>query len=334
MQQQKDDQTPVKREDWELSAQEEAFGAQLYKTPERRHVDDLLDVSEETFVKELEPYEYHCYSQWEDAVWGWAKVAPLSCILMSQNIHRKPKRKEANNLTPLSVNPTPSNAGSSARIAEQHCKSHAGLHKKSLNQQTGSWGQTEFAVPNATQKNMTLSFFQNKTDEDGLLGENLLQSCHLSQKYFVLESRLTKPQKHSHKPNNIVVPITNFTFLPPIKSLQLNPKVSGHVCKGKKAPDAETFEENLFLFDKRSGSRRTRVEAVVNSDFHSNSAFLKSAYQKYPQNLHFISALHASVPKRYHVPVSSKPDGVYPTMGKSFSQAMPQPHMQPSFLFS
>lgn len=52
----------------EPPTQEDAVGAQLYKTPERRHVDTLLDISEQDFLTELEPYEYHCYSGWEEAV--------------------------------------------------------------------------------------------------------------------------------------------------------------------------------------------------------------------------------------------------------------------------
>lgn len=53
--------------DEELPVQEDETGKQLYKT-ERAHVDALLDISEEDFLKELEPYEYHCYPGWEEAV--------------------------------------------------------------------------------------------------------------------------------------------------------------------------------------------------------------------------------------------------------------------------
>lgn len=38
------------------------------KTPDKRHVDVLLDVSEEDFINDLEPHEYHCYHGWEEAV--------------------------------------------------------------------------------------------------------------------------------------------------------------------------------------------------------------------------------------------------------------------------
>ncbi|KAK9542668.1 hypothetical protein VZT92_000509 [Zoarces viviparus] len=75
----------------ELPTQEEAVEEQ---TPERRHVDILLDISEEDFMKELEPHEYKCYSGWEDAVHGWARVAPLSCILLTQERYKKPKHAD------------------------------------------------------------------------------------------------------------------------------------------------------------------------------------------------------------------------------------------------
>lgn len=41
------------------------------RTPDRRQVDALLDISEEDFLKELEPHEYHCYSVWQEAVSEW-----------------------------------------------------------------------------------------------------------------------------------------------------------------------------------------------------------------------------------------------------------------------
>lgn len=48
----------------DLPAREQPY----YRTTERRHVDVLLDLSEEDFLMELEPHEYHCYSGWEEAV--------------------------------------------------------------------------------------------------------------------------------------------------------------------------------------------------------------------------------------------------------------------------
>lgn len=48
-----------------LSTYEDALEGE---TADRRHVDALLDISEEFFLKELEPYDNICSSGWEEAV--------------------------------------------------------------------------------------------------------------------------------------------------------------------------------------------------------------------------------------------------------------------------
>lgn len=60
-------ETTVRGSD-ELPAPEEASGEERYETPDRKHVDALLDISEEELLKELEPQEYHCSSSWDEAV--------------------------------------------------------------------------------------------------------------------------------------------------------------------------------------------------------------------------------------------------------------------------
>ncbi|KAM4593537.1 uncharacterized protein PAE49_008184 [Odontesthes bonariensis] len=298
--QQEDVQTPVNGEGEELWAKADMVSQPL-RRPERRHVDALLDISEENSMREREPYEYVSYSRREDAVCGWARAAPLSGILMIQKNHRKPKQKKADNLTPLSVNPLPAGANSSASFSEQPCESHAGLRnfKKSAspNQQTGSWGQTDFAVLNATQKNRTHLFHDEKIDGEGTLRHTSLQPHHLSSKYSVLENRLTKPQKPSYKLNNTMVPIKNFTFLPPIKhqSSQLNPKVR---CHGG------------------SGTKGTRMD-TRNSDLDTNSAALTSVYQTCQDKPFLFPAFCAPVPKKSQVLASPKPDAAQPLMDKS-----------------
>lgn len=52
----------------DLPTPEEAAGEERYESPDRKHVDVLLEISEEELLKELEPPEYHCYSGWEEAV--------------------------------------------------------------------------------------------------------------------------------------------------------------------------------------------------------------------------------------------------------------------------
>lgn len=49
-------------------APEGAAGEELRETPDRKHVDALLDISEEELLKELEPQEDLCYGGWDEAV--------------------------------------------------------------------------------------------------------------------------------------------------------------------------------------------------------------------------------------------------------------------------
>ena len=64
------DRTAVNGSDQQLPALKDGtVGEQPpCRTPDRRQVDALLDISEEDFLKELEPHEYHCYSVWQEAV--------------------------------------------------------------------------------------------------------------------------------------------------------------------------------------------------------------------------------------------------------------------------
>ncbi|KAI4830909.1 hypothetical protein KUCAC02_002510 [Chaenocephalus aceratus] len=324
------DTSSVNGSDKEHSTQGEAVGEQ---TPQRRHADALLDLSEEVFMNELEPHEYHCYPGWEEAVHGWARVAPLSCILLNQKIYKKPKPKEAETLTPLHVDPTTPKADSPASIAEQHCESEEGLHdsfKKavSLKQPKEYWinpaaaalqkDASDWPVPSAMQGPMSNLLHKEKTEKEGMLRETL-QHHHLPSRYS--ENKHTKPQRHRHRPNNMVVPIKNFTFLPPIISQHQNPlKVTGQPCSGRKAPEGEIPEENVTMFDKKSGSR---VDRIANPELPANSAALTTKYRTCQQKPHLFSSVSVSVPRRYQVPVSSKPDTVHSySMGKSLTQAL------------
>lgn len=70
--------------DRESSTQEDTAGEQRDRTADRRHVEALLDISEEDFLKELEPYEDHCYSGWDEAVSVRSSCCkPFYCLLLS-----------------------------------------------------------------------------------------------------------------------------------------------------------------------------------------------------------------------------------------------------------
>lgn len=61
-------------------APEEAAGEELCETPDRKHVDALLDISEEELLKELEPQEYHCYGGWDEAVSNYLHSYTCQCL--------------------------------------------------------------------------------------------------------------------------------------------------------------------------------------------------------------------------------------------------------------
>lgn len=221
----------------------------------------------------------------------------MSCILVTQKREKKPKHEEVDNLPPLSVYPQVPNANSSASAAEHHFESHVGPRsfKKSMpvNQYTELWSNTavaslredvsELPVLNAMQKVMSNLLLEEKTEEEGMLRESVVQN------------RPTKHQKPNHRANNAVLPIKNFTFLPPIASLRLNPQRVG----GKRAAEGETIEENCFMFDLKGGTRGTRVEPVTN---------LTSKFRTCQHDPHLFSAASISLHKRCQVPVSPRRD--------------------------
>lgn len=56
------------QEDRQAAMDREDRRSELREMPERKHIDVLLDISEESLVRDLEPHEWHCYSGWEHAV--------------------------------------------------------------------------------------------------------------------------------------------------------------------------------------------------------------------------------------------------------------------------
>ncbi|XP_061882924.1 uncharacterized protein LOC133634023 isoform X2 [Entelurus aequoreus] len=105
--------------DEEIPDEEDA--AEFYRA-QRIHVDALLDISEEAFLKEVEPYEYHCYPGWEEAVCGWDRVAPISGILLPQKRDKKPKqRKETDNPAPLHIVEPTTSCGDTLASGGEHC---------------------------------------------------------------------------------------------------------------------------------------------------------------------------------------------------------------------
>ncbi|KAM4743957.1 uncharacterized protein C16orf46 homolog isoform 1-T2 [Anableps anableps] len=293
--------------------------SELQKMPERKYIDALLDISEESFMRDLEPYECHWYSGWEHAVQGWARVSPMSCIMINQKSPDKAKHKEDENPTALGLKQTPSKPGSPASPVERHWKSHADLlnfkEAGSLNQWQGSCGPATCPVHNATQKNLPASFPGGRMKRKCVPQET---TCRPSSQYSLSEIRASKPQKHTIKHNVTMVPIKNFTFLPPINSIQ---KVSSHVCRGKNTSDPKT----LYKLEKKIAVSQIRPASF---NVPINFTSLTYSHQACQQDPCLFPAVSVSIPRRRQLSTSPKIDTMQPTkysLDKNMSQAMVQP---------
>lgn len=165
---------------------------------------------------------------------GWARAAPLSCILVTQKDVRKPKQKESVDL------PFP-NAEASVTV---------GNTPDQLNQRAGSRSHAGGAGPLQSEASRRPSGAARRSPSQRLQGENTQELREAP-----AEIRPTRPQKAPHT-SNIAVPIRQFTFLPPIVSPQLSPGMPGG---GAKAPGGRSAEEKGLMLVQNSRMRGTRV---------------------------------------------------------------------------
>ncbi len=243
---------------------------------------------------------------------------------MAHKTYRKPKHTDADNPAPLATDPVTPDAGSYASTVEHCCESHVRPRNTLKKSTSGSWSNTEALqkdaserpVLNATQKATSALSLEKKIEEEGMLRETPLQN------------RTLKPRRQSHRPQNKLVSVKNFTFLPPIESPHLNPQgVRGPVGSGKKFPEGETTEENVFLFDRRSERMRgTRGEPVANPELPTYNAGLSTKFWTCQHSPHLFSAESISIPKRYQVPISSTAHRTSFSMGKTLTQALHTGH--------
>ncbi|XP_054627579.1 uncharacterized protein LOC129178915 isoform X2 [Dunckerocampus dactyliophorus] len=200
--------------DEEIPFEDDAVEDQLYKA-QRLHVDALLDISEEAFLKEVEPYEYHCYPGWEEAVRGWDRVAPVSGILLPQKDKKPKQRKETtDNPNPSQVEPTTSYTDTLASGGEHCTESQSIAHnlkKSTPSSQRVQPESLEWHALDGVEEELSHLL----QEERGHLSGIPLHLQHLPPN--MSKGRSSKHSKRQHQTKSTVVPITNFTFLPPIK---------------------------------------------------------------------------------------------------------------------
>ncbi|XP_077569054.1 uncharacterized protein LOC144194104 [Stigmatopora nigra] len=179
---------------------------QFYKA-QRIHVDVLLDMSEKAFLKDMEPHEYHCYSGWEEAVRGWDRVAPVSGILLPQRRDKKQKpRKEIADNQPASHTDLTLYGDMLAVGGEQCGESPSQSNPHSSKKST----LTQRALAEAESPE-----WHGVEEDSNLLHD---ERGHIIGLPLHLQHLKTRPSKSTKRQaRSTVVPITNFTFLPPIK---------------------------------------------------------------------------------------------------------------------
>lgn len=148
---------------------------------------------------------------------GWARAAPLSCILGNQNC-KKPKQKEC------AEPPLPNAEGSASNNTPDQLNQHAGCccpASSSGPVQSEAWTRP---ANRAVQKSPPADLSEAP-----------------------VKTRPTKVQRPCHA--NTVVPIRHFTFLPPIVYPHLRLPIPG---SGAKAPDDRVAEDTSLILDWKS----------------------------------------------------------------------------------
>ncbi|KAK7913026.1 hypothetical protein WMY93_013237 [Mugilogobius chulae] len=182
------------------------------KTPERRHVNILLDLSEEEITKDLHPYEYRCNQGWEEAVCGWERVAPLTTLLLAEKTDNKPKHKETERDSSTSLEPD------SDLTSETQMRPPTGSRPSQSSQNTWAINKHNESNPtpeipeippvegiSRTTANLVMGD-QTRDTRTPFQHQQVIPQCNLA------GNRSPKTRKNSLKTNNALVPIKNFTF--------------------------------------------------------------------------------------------------------------------------
>lgn len=181
---------------------------------------------------------------------GWTRVAPLSCVLLSQKGYKKANDK-------MSTDPPFPKAESSASVkTSAQLNQHTGSCSSSTGAAHLQKDASQWLILNQMQRTMSPLSLGEDTEDHGELRET-----HV-------ENRPTKCQS-----SNTAVPLRHFTFLPPIATPHSNPQVvSGEFWGGKKALEGKNTKGKCFGLDKKSRTTGIRAGTVVNRGLVCRSA--------------------------------------------------------------
>lgn len=216
---------------------------------------------------------------------GWTRAAPLSSIFVS------PKRNK-NRTTRRSDSPGRLSVDLALHNTEK-------LAKKSteMRQSSASWSDSSAAAAAAASESTVFDAFWRNMPEM-LPEENPKKKG--SHKDHPPKSKSAKNSKSIHRCSNTVVPIKQFTFLPPIEELQLSPQLLNEQLYPQRPLEGDSMEKNSFALDKKGGMKGTRVDTVMNPD-----SGLYSKLHVSQCNSQLLSAFSVSIPSRYQVSLSS-----------------------------
>lgn len=213
---------------------------------------------------------------------GWTRAAPLSSIFVSPKRIKNRTSKRADSPGRLSVDLALHSADRSAKKSPE------------TNQSSASWSDTS-ATAAASESAVFDAFWRNMPDMQP--EENPKKKGGHKDP---VKSKSTKTAKSIHRCSNTVVPIKQFTFLPPIEELQLSPQLLNEQIYPQRPPEGDSSEKNSFAFDKKGGMKGTRVDSVMNHD-----PGLYSKLHVSQCNSQLLSAYSVSIPSRYQVSLST-----------------------------
>ncbi|CAL9701778.1 unnamed protein product [Knipowitschia caucasica] len=270
---------------------------------DRRHVNVLLDLSEEETKKDLQPHEYHCSPGWDEAVCGWRRVAPYAGLFLAEDTGPRPKHKD--------IEHDASTSGESVRLVKQPndtklqpstrrstntmaCIKHNGSNQ--------SPQIPEISSGDAICKNMAQIVLEDQTRDPrtSFPHRQVISKCALA------DSKSQKPRTNFFKTNYTLAPIKNLTFLPPIINMP-------HQHNLNKYQQSVSNMENCFIIDKLSRIRGTKGDLVYTTELPKDiNTETTSKFRTCQHDPHYYSTVSVSVPNRHHVTVSSKPETLHP----------------------
>ncbi|XP_053356513.1 uncharacterized protein C16orf46 [Clarias gariepinus] len=281
-------------------------GAPLCKLSGGGRVEELLlNISEESSVKEQEPYEILNQTGWDEAIQGWGRCSPFSCLFIAQQRSKKHKQEisashcvlctDLKDLKLSDLNPPPSRAPYEKSV--EHLRINVPLSPEHLNRIPSAVTSTS-----SSEDDMLEDFtLKTRNVKKGLLGNKWL----FGTEQYVPDRILP----HPHQPDALcpcmkdrnagkVSLLSRVMFLPPVK-VPTNPKSSN----GLKGRDDGTTR-TVMVSEKCDGDPEEGAAVSNYSPTAGTTQGIITSMQGPTQyQNHLLSALNVS--RKYQIPINS-----------------------------